>query len=179
MVKMYERRVMPEDIVTIGLILKAAKAIKTNYGLIINKIEDDDADEILANPSGKRQFLAIYEEALPHWCGDANVMFLKKHPELTGASDKYISPEELKDPHGTTLKKFWMNLPSVQIEKGSVNRPMVGLFRHFLEKITAFTSAVFEKITDIIKAEGIKSFSYENNSIFYKFFSIDSHSVIY
>jgi len=148
--KIIERRCSPEDIATIGLILEAAPAIRNNYGLIINKIEDDDAADLKEYPNAKRQFISYFEETLPYWCGDGNVMFLKKSVPLTGAKDQFVDPNNLEDPYGITLKMFWDNLPTVEIKEDTVSRPDIGRFRRVLETITGFVNEVLKTIRDVM-----------------------------
>jgi len=147
--KIIERRCSPEDIATIGLILEAAPAIRNNYGLIINKIEDDDAADLKKYPNAKRQFISYFEETLPYWCGDAHVMFLKKSLQLTSAKDKFVNPYHLEDPYGTTLLMFWNNLPTVEIIEDTVSRPDIGRLRRVMEKIIGFLNEVLKTIVEV------------------------------
>ena len=130
-------RAVVQDTTTMKLVLDAAPEIGQNYGVIVNKVEEEVMEALQDDDQRMNFFLAMFS-GIPdeQRCVFDMVLFFPKKAELRGKKNAVLSAEDLKAHNGWNLKLYVEHLvQSVNITPGNVQDIQVDQYDQMKEKL--------------------------------------------
>jgi len=130
-------RAVVQDTTTMKLVLDAAPEIGQNYGVIVNKVEEE-VMEALEDDNQRMTFYLAMFSGVPEKqrCVFDMVLFFPKKTELRGKKNVVLSAEDLKAHNGGSLKLYVERLiQSVNITSGNVQDIQIDQFDKMKEKL--------------------------------------------
>lgn len=131
-------RFRDQDLTTMKLVLEAAPEMKNNYGIIVNKVSVEIAEDVQKDASVGADLLTYLFSSIPsdRRCAPSNVTYVLFSNKYRAKNNLLIKRGELKTLNGVTLEKFvFGEVPTVQLTRNKARDVNTNDFEAVTEKI--------------------------------------------
>jgi len=131
-------RFMDQDLTTMRLVLDAAPEIEKNYGIVVNKVSKEVAEDVKKEKSLGAELLTYLFSGIPsdRRCARSNVTYVIYNHKYRAKNNLLIKRGELTTLDGMAFENFvYGEVPVVQLTKGRADDVKVNDFEAVTEKI--------------------------------------------
>lgn len=131
-------RFMDQDLTTMKLVLDAAPEIEKNYGIVVNKVSKEVAEDVKEDESLGAELLTYLFSGIPsdRRCAASNITYVIYNNKYRAKNNLLIKRGELTTLDGMAFEKFvYGEVPVVQLTKGRADDVKVDDFEAVTEKI--------------------------------------------